>query len=41
MKESSILATEIRTYTFPSEKMPDWKEAKQLLEKHGKVLMFK
>ena len=31
MKQSASLATEIRTYTFQAEKLPDWNRAKQLL----------
>jgi len=40
MKNSSKLAAEIRTYTFESEQMPDWKEAKRLLAEKGKVLTY-
>jgi Domain of unknown function (DUF3291) len=41
MKESGALAQEIRTYTFPAEALPDWKEAKKLVSEKGKVLVFK
>lgn len=40
MKKSSSFAKEIRTYSFESDKMPDWKSAKALLLEHGKVLTF-
>jgi hypothetical protein len=40
MKSSRALGTEIRTYTFVAEFMPSWKEARQLLSAHGKVLSF-
>lgn len=41
MKESAKLATEIRTYTYASETMPDWTTAKKLLNEKGKLLTFK
>ena len=41
MKKSSVLATEIRTYTYQSDQVPNWKEAKNLLLEKGKVLTFK
>ncbi len=40
MKESATIATQIATYIYETDKMPDWKKAKELLEKHGKVLNF-
>lgn len=40
MKFSRSLATEIRIYTFHCDKIPDWKEAKQLLLENGKVYSF-
>lgn len=40
MKKSSAFAREIRTYSFESEQLPDWKSAKALLSQHGKVLTF-
>lgn len=40
MRNSSSLATEIKVYTFPGEKMPDWSEAKKLLHEKGKVFTF-
>jgi len=40
MKSSRALSTEIRTYTFMADSMPSWKEARQLLFAHGKVLSF-
>jgi hypothetical protein len=41
MKESMKLATEIRTYTYASETMPDWTTTKKLLNEKGKLLTFK
>lgn len=41
MKESSQMATEIRTYTYQSATMPNWAEAKKLLTEKGKLLSFK
>ena len=40
MKQSRSLASEIGTYTFQSEQIPNWKEAKQLLLDNGKRLSF-
>jgi hypothetical protein len=39
MKRSKDIAKEIRTYTYDGDKLPDWKEAKSLLEK-AKVFKF-
>ncbi|MGH1337876.1 MAG: DUF3291 domain-containing protein [Aureispira sp.] len=39
MKASQTLAKEIRTITIDATDLPNWKDAKQLLEK-GKVLTF-
>lgn len=39
MKKSKQIAKEIRTLTIDAEKLPDWKEAKELLLK-AKVLTF-
>lgn len=41
MKQGATLAEKIITYTFPADKLPDWKEAKMLLNKNGKALNFK
>jgi heme-degrading monooxygenase HmoA len=41
MKESRNLATEIRIYTFRSERIPDWREAKQMLFENGRVISFR
>jgi heme-degrading monooxygenase HmoA len=41
MKISAKISTEIRTYTYSTDKIPNWKEAKSLLESKGKVLTFK
>lgn len=40
MKKSKQIASEIRTYTYKSEQIPDWKSAKKLLQAQGKVLQF-
>lgn len=40
MKESRNLATEIRIYTFRSEQIPDWREAKRMLFENGRVILF-
>lgn len=40
MKASREIAAEIRTYTFRSEQIPDWKEAKTLLVEKGKAIIF-
>lgn len=40
MKESAAIATQIKTYTYETDKMPNWKEAKELLMQKGKVLNF-
>lgn len=39
MKNSSTIATEIRTYSFVGDQLPDWKEAKKLLFEKGRVLI--
>ncbi|EAZ80929.1 DUF3291 domain-containing protein [Algoriphagus machipongonensis] len=39
MKASSQIAKEIRTFTFDTESLPNWEEAKLLLQK-GKVINF-
>jgi hypothetical protein len=41
MKSSRKLATEIRIYTFQSDQIPNWKEAKEMLVEHGRVISFK
>lgn len=41
MKASKELGTEIRTYTYESDAMPAWPEAKKLLHERGKVLTFR
>lgn len=40
MKESATLATEIRIYTYETDKLPDWQEAKALLMEKGRLLKF-
>ena len=39
MKESKALAKEIRTITIDADKLPNWKEAKKLLEQ-GHVIRY-
>jgi len=39
MKKSATIAKEIRTITIETDKLPDWKTAKELLKK-GKVLIY-
>jgi hypothetical protein len=39
MKRSKELAAELWTYTYPTDQLPDWKTAKELLKK-GKPLKF-
>ena len=40
MKQSRSIASEIRTHTFQSDQLPDWKEVKRMLKEKGKVLTF-
>lgn len=40
MKRSQTLADEIGIYTFRSERVPNWKEAKKLLFEYGKFISF-
>jgi hypothetical protein len=40
MKQSAKLSQEIRTYSFETDAIPDWKAAKQLLREKGKVMKF-
>ena len=40
MKQSRSIALEIRTYTFSDERIPPWKEVRELLSEKGKVLSF-
>lgn len=39
MKNSRKIAREIRTFTYDTEELPDWRSAKKMLE-NGKVLTF-
>jgi hypothetical protein len=41
MKQASALASEIKTHTYQSHKIPTWQEAKILLRENGKLLTFK
>lgn len=41
MKNSASLAEEIRTYTYQTDHLPSWKEAKVLLGEKGKVLSYR
>lgn len=40
MKQSKSMAKEIRTFTYESDSLPDWKDGKALLHENGKVLTF-
>jgi len=40
MKHTRELATEVRTYTYSSDTLPGWKEAKLLLKNRSKILRF-
>lgn len=40
MKHTRELATEVRTYTYSSDTLPDWSNAKKLLKEKAKVLKF-
>lgn len=39
MKVSASIAKEIKTHTYPTNKLPDWKEAKEIL-KNVKVIQY-
>lgn len=41
MKTSATLATEIRTYTYAEDRIPDWNTAKKLLIENGKSVTFR
>lgn len=41
MKKSSELASEIRTYTYSDDQLPNWNEAKSKLLENSKTLTFK
>ncbi|WPP52685.1 DUF3291 domain-containing protein [Catalinimonas niigatensis] len=40
MKNSRKIAKEIRTLTIDADTLPDWKTARSLLEKNGKVITY-
>mgnify|MGYP003498266256 FL=1 len=40
MKHTRELASEVRTYTYTSDTIPEWKNVKQLLKEKAKVLKF-
>jgi len=40
MKKSATLASEIRTYSYESGQLPDWKQVKVLLREKGKVFRY-
>ena len=40
MQAGSKLATELCTYTYSTERMPDWSSAKKLLLEKGKPIIF-
>ena len=41
MKKTANLASELRTYTFEANEIPDWKSGKELLKEKGKVIAVK
>lgn len=41
MKKSALLAEEIRTYTYETDLLPTWQDAKVLLLNKGKVLRYR
>ena len=40
MKTSKNIAQEIRTFTYETDSLPNWKEAKALLQEKAKVMTF-
>jgi hypothetical protein len=40
IKQGKSLAREIRIFTFPSDSIPDWKEAKRLVAEKGRVISY-
>ena len=40
MRASAEISTEIRTYTFESDRLPDWKTGKRLIFEKGKIISF-
>lgn len=40
MKKASTLATETTTYTYATDRLPSWSDAKRLLSENGKVLIW-
>ena len=40
MKDSKKIASEIRVYTFETDKLPNWNEAKNLLFEKGRLTKF-
>jgi hypothetical protein len=41
MKKSASLAKEIKTYSYPSDTVPSWKEAKKIISEKGRVLNYR
>jgi heme-degrading monooxygenase HmoA len=41
MRYSKNIATEVKTYTYNSDILPSWKDAKKLLAENAKVIYFK
>ncbi len=41
MKHTTSIASELRVYTYETSAIPDWAEAKTLLETKGKLITFK
>lgn len=40
MGQTKALATEVRIYTFTAEQMPNWEEAKKLVQEKGRVYTY-
>lgn len=40
MKKGSSIAKEIRTFTYDADKLPGWKEAKEMLRERGKAVRY-
>lgn len=40
MKEGRSIAHEVKTYTYRSDNLPNWKEVKELLARNGKAVNY-
>lgn len=40
MRQSGQLASEIKTFSYSSEQLPGWAEARSLLDSQGKILRY-